>query len=112
VWQPTWEAKIPALNCGFFKVLNTGLILFPLKSIVIYHLLQYNVLLKSLPEVFASIISQSFQNKMTGEKKDKAILVMPKKMQIHFQSHSNPQRITLFPFLTPKINREKGLGFF
>jgi len=77
VWQPTWEARIPALNCGFFKVLNTGLILFPLKSIVIYHWLQDDVLLKSIP--YLSVISQSLQNKMTVEKKIKPSLVCKKK---------------------------------
>lgn len=74
VWQPTWEARIPALNCGFFKVLNTGLILFPLKSIVIYHWLQDDVLLKSIP--YLSVISQSLQNKNDSREKDKTILGM------------------------------------
>lgn len=107
VRQPTWEAKIPALICGFFKVLNTGPVLFPLKSIVIYHWLQYNVLLKSLPELFASVISQSFQNKMTVDKKDKTILAMSKKAT-SFSASLGALKNCIFSFSdTPKLTGKK-----
>lgn len=75
VWQPTWEARIPVLNCGFFKVLNTGLILFPLKSIMIYHWLQDNVLLKSLPDSLPLCHLSIFAENDSREK-DKTILGM------------------------------------